>query len=240
MLSIVVPVYNGEANLAVLVERIKTALAGFENQWELLFIDDGSTDGSLPVMKKLCGTNSAVGWISFQYNAGQQAAVLCGLRHSRGDYTVTMDDDLQHPPEIIPRLIEELSGGYDAAYAVPDSGLRGGSRFRDLFFTIFLGKPAGLKIGSFRILSRKAVDAICVSARPSVYISAELFNLKMRVTSFTYKYAAEPTGVSASRYSFVSRFKLYMNLILRYTPPFRSRDYSAAQQYRIASKGGCL
>lgn len=245
MLSIVVPVYNGAANLVPLTERIKTALAGVKTEWELLFIDDGSTDGSLKVMALLCETNPCFGWFSLERNTGQQMAVLCGLRHSRGEYVITMDDDLQHPPEMIPLLYKAAAVGFDAVYAVPyysgsgSGGISGGS-LRDLFFTLFLGKPTGLRIGSFRIFSRAAVNGIITAAQPFIYISAELFTLQMKVTSIEYKKAAGTENISASRYSFLSRLKLYLKLIYWYGPNFKRRDYSASEQYKIAAKGGCL
>ncbi|HAK45493.1 MAG TPA: glycosyltransferase, partial [Spirochaeta sp.] len=108
MLSIIVPVYNGKCRLTELVERICSCLTEIIDDWELIFVDDGSTDGSLDLIKQLARHNSKIGWLSFAHNAGQQIAVLCGLRESRGDLIVTMDDDLEHPPEMISDLINEL------------------------------------------------------------------------------------------------------------------------------------
>jgi undecaprenyl-phosphate 4-deoxy-4-formamido-L-arabinose transferase len=245
VLSIVVPVYNGEANLVSLVERIKTLMPSINSEWELIFIDDGSSDGSLQLMKRLSESNPRIGWISLQNNVGQQLAVLCGLRHSRGDYVVTMDDDLQHPPELITSLYKEVSAGFDAVYAVADESrrtggvLRGGA-LRDMFFTLFLKKPAGLRIGSFRILNRKALESVCGSGSPFVYISAELFRSQLNIKSIGYKKRVESPAVSDSRYTLASRIKLYLKLVFYYGPLSPLRSFSDCEQYVVENRGGCL
>ena len=119
MFSLVVPVYNGRTNLQELVERLSEILC--QDDYELIFIDDGSTDGSLDEIKRLCAELPRAGWISLAGNYGQQIAVLCGLRHSRGDWIVTLDDDLQHPPEMIPVMLKKAEAGFDAVYAVSEA-----------------------------------------------------------------------------------------------------------------------
>lgn len=168
-------------------------------------------------------------------------AVLCGLRYSRGDCIITMDDDLDHPSDMISKLYDELKKGCDAVYAVPAGGSRGGGLMRDIFFRLFLKKPAGLRIGSYRIFSRLAADRIIKAEQPFVYISAELFRAGLRVSSIQYEKqktaAAEHESPKTSRYTFGSRLRLYLKL-LRWYGPVSSRR--AGHQYDIEQSGGCL
>ena len=247
MLSIVIPVFNGEKNITPLIKRLSSAAALIDGKIEIIFIDDNSSDESLSGIKKAAsemqGEKFITGWISLAENAGQQAAVLCGLRNSRGDYIITMDDDLEHPPEMIPALYSQIrSGQTDAVYAVPEAAeaskdrafRKTGSLFRDLFFVFCLGKPAKLRIGSFRIFSRKAADKISESRKPFVYISAEFFRSGFKAAHIVYK---GDVNLKKGRYSAASRIRLYLKLILWYgiRLPGKKRE-----QYRIKSKGGCL
>jgi undecaprenyl-phosphate 4-deoxy-4-formamido-L-arabinose transferase len=112
--SIVVPVYNEAANLDRLHARLVPVLEGTGRRYEVIFIDDGSTDGSLDVLRRLQDAHAAVRVISLNRNYGQHAAVFAGLDHARGDVIVTLDADLQNPPEEIPRLLEQVDRGHDA------------------------------------------------------------------------------------------------------------------------------
>lgn len=252
MLSILLPVFNGQKTLTELTEQIISVMSDSGGDWELIFIDDCSTDGSLELIKQLAEKRANIGWLSFKENRGQQTAVLCGLRESRGDFVITMDDDLEHPTELIPELQAELGaalkGGCDAVYAVPETGGSSGGRLRDIFFTLVLKKPSGLRIGSYRILTRAAARRIAEALQPFVYVSAEFFRGGFQAAAITYKPAARPAPAEIevqSRYSFRGRVRLYLRLVLWYAPIIgavsrRLSANSAEQQYTIASRGGCL
>ncbi|MBI9109398.1 MAG: glycosyltransferase family 2 protein [Spirochaetales bacterium] len=250
MLSVIIPVYNGGAGLKALWTRLEPVMKALGCPWEVVFVDDGSTDGSIEQIKGICTTEPSSAWVRLAENRGQQAAVLCGFRHCSGDWAVTIDDDLQHPPEFIPALYSEAEEGrFDAVYAVPGNGSgKAGGLIRDGFFSILLGKPAGMKIGSFRILSRAAVDLICAADGRFVYISAELFSGALRIGSI--RYPAEPQAAlpaQPSRYGTSGRLILYLKLFLWYTPVIRRLTrlltegpgiVSGCRQYRVADKGG--
>ncbi|HYF66254.1 MAG TPA: glycosyltransferase, partial [Herpetosiphonaceae bacterium] len=106
-LSILVPVYRSALILPDLVARIESALAGYEK--ELILINDGSPDNSAEVVKELAAGYAWVRGISLMRNYGQHNALLCGIRAASNDVIVTMDDDLQHPPEEVPKLLEKLA-----------------------------------------------------------------------------------------------------------------------------------
>ena len=119
-ISVVVPVYNGAATLAELVARLEAVLRPVAIRFELLLVNDGSSDGSWDVLRQLSESHASIQAINLMQNYGQHNALLCGIRAASYDVIVTMDDDLQHPPEEIPKLLAALGQGYDVVYGVPD------------------------------------------------------------------------------------------------------------------------
>ncbi len=124
-LSVVVPVYNSEASLCELVARLGPVLAGTGAAFELILVDDGSRDGSGRVIEELASRYEWVRGIHLMRNFGQHNALLCGIRAARHDVIVTMDDDLQNPPEEIPKLLEKLGEGFDVVYGTPETPRNG-------------------------------------------------------------------------------------------------------------------
>jgi undecaprenyl-phosphate 4-deoxy-4-formamido-L-arabinose transferase len=112
-LSVVIPIYNEAANLERLHERLQRTLAAMGQSHEVWYVDDGSTDGSLELLTRLSAGDVHVGVIELTRNFGQHAAVLAGFAAARGEIIVTLDGDLQNPPEEIPRLVAKLNEGYD-------------------------------------------------------------------------------------------------------------------------------
>ncbi|MFN2468591.1 MAG: glycosyltransferase family 2 protein [Gaiellaceae bacterium] len=117
--SVVVPVYNGSATLEPLVRRLETVLGASAPDYELVLVNDGSSDGSWQRIVELSAQNDRVRGLDLARNYGQHNALLAGLRAARNEVVVTLDDDLQNPPEEIPRLLERLRGGADVVYGLP-------------------------------------------------------------------------------------------------------------------------
>lgn len=119
-LTIVIPVYNSANILPLLVTRLDAVLTGGATSFEVILVNDGSRDTSWETIQRLAATHPWVRGICLMRNYGQHNALLAGIRAARFDVTVTMDDDLQHPPELLSKLIERLSEGYDVVYAPPE------------------------------------------------------------------------------------------------------------------------
>ncbi|SRR5579875_151834 len=117
--SVVVPVYNAMASLPELVSGISGVLAGRCDEFEVVLVNDASTDGSWQVIRELSSQDSRVRGINLMRNYGQHNALLCGIRAARYEITVTMDDDLQNPPSEIPKLLSTLAEGFDVVYGYP-------------------------------------------------------------------------------------------------------------------------
>jgi undecaprenyl-phosphate 4-deoxy-4-formamido-L-arabinose transferase len=113
MISLVIPVYNEEENLHILMERVRPVMQGMGRPYEIIFIDDGSRDSSLSILKGLAD-EPEVKVVELVRNYGQHAAILAGFSVVTGDIVITLDADLQNPPEEIPKLVKEMeAGSYD-------------------------------------------------------------------------------------------------------------------------------
>lgn len=166
--SIVVPVYNSEHSLEELYTRIRNV---FENtiheDFELILVDDSSKDHSYEIMKKLRAADKRVRIITMAKNFGQHPALLCGFSYCQGDFVITMDDDLQHPPEELPKMIKVMNERDDvdviiARYQGRKHNFirRLGTRVSVYATSKMLGKDPNLEITSFRLMRRFIVDAL--------------------------------------------------------------------------------
>jgi dolichol-phosphate mannosyltransferase len=164
LLSVVAPVYNEEATIEEFYSRVCSALNGL--QFELVLVDDGSTDQSEAELRKLASNDPRVHLIQLSRNFGHQTALTAGLDHARGDAVVMLDADLQDPPELIPRMLDHWRAGCDVIYAVREQR-EGESRFKlataRWFYSLF-DRLAQVELqhnsGDFRLLDRRALDAL--------------------------------------------------------------------------------
>lgn len=162
-LSILVPCHNEEDNVRPLCEGLATALSDVID-FEIVFIDDGSTDGTLETVVALCDEQPNVRFIALSRNFGHQNALMAGLDHVDADAVVMMDADLQHPPELVPVLVEKWREGYEVVYTLrkdPDHGdtvKRVTSRlfYRLMNFLSDVRLPEG--VADFRLIDRKVLD----------------------------------------------------------------------------------
>jgi polyisoprenyl-phosphate glycosyltransferase len=165
-ISVLVPVYNEEDGLAEFHRRLSSVLACLQTNSEIIYINDGSRDGTLAVLHRLRASDPRIAIIDLSRNFGKEIAVTAGLDHATGDAAIVIDADLQDPPELIPRLIEEWKNGFDVVYATRTSR-EGESRVKKLTAYLFyrtINQISRVKIpedtGDFRLLSRRAVDAL--------------------------------------------------------------------------------
>ena len=112
-ISVVIPVYNEEESLRDFTAALMPVLQGLGTPFEVIFVNDGSSDNSAEILEDLASTNSSIKVVHFRRNFGQTAAMMAGLDHARGDVIVPIDADLQNDPQDIPRLLEKLAEGYD-------------------------------------------------------------------------------------------------------------------------------
>ncbi|MEU8122749.1 glycosyltransferase family 2 protein [Spirillospora sp. NPDC049024] len=165
ILSIIVPCYNEEETIPPLFTSLSEETAAFEEEVEFLFVDDGSTDGTLPRLRGLAERDDRVRFLSFSRNFGKESAMLAGLRHACGDAVIIMDADLQHPPELIGKLLALHRQGFDQVIARRDrDGDRAARTALTSVFYWLVNKWVDVRLvngaGDFRLLSRRAVEAV--------------------------------------------------------------------------------
>lgn len=165
MISLVIPVYNEEANLPSLASRLSSAAASWSEPFEVVFVDDGSSDRSLEMLKGLHSRDQRFRYISLTRNFGHQAAVSAGLYHTRGDVVAIMDADLQDPPEILEKFIGKLSEGNDVVYAIRQK--RKENALKRLAYWAFyriLSRLSSIRIpldsGDFCVMTRRVVNLL--------------------------------------------------------------------------------
>jgi dolichol-phosphate mannosyltransferase/undecaprenyl-phosphate 4-deoxy-4-formamido-L-arabinose transferase len=198
LVSVVVPVFNSTV-LHDLADGIAASLQGAGERYEILFVDDGSTDARVwPTLEQLA-TRPEVRAIQLTRNFGQQSATLCGLREARGSVVVTMDDDLQHDPADLPRLLAhpeadivlaQLLGTRQSAFR------RGASSVKGLFDRWLIGRPKGIHLSSYRVLSRAVVDGMSAVRTPNPFLPALMFHVSRTVVGVPVEHHARREGRS--------------------------------------------
>ncbi|MBV9298124.1 MAG: glycosyltransferase family 2 protein [Verrucomicrobia bacterium] len=156
-ISVIVPVYNGELTLLDLVCRLKPVLKTLTAEYELVLVNDGSRDQSWAVIQKLSAENRWVRGINLMRNYGQHNALVCGIRSARFATIVTLDDDLQHAPEDVPKLISKLEEGFDVVYGTPEREPHGlwravASKLTKFALQRIMGVKVARSVSAFRAL----------------------------------------------------------------------------------------
>jgi undecaprenyl-phosphate 4-deoxy-4-formamido-L-arabinose transferase len=214
-LSIVVPVYRGAATVGALVEALSALRP--DGELEIVLVNDGSPDNSAEICHALVGTARVpLVYIEHARNYGEHNAVMTGLRHARGRYVITMDDDLQNPPEEVVRLYDHTRlGGWDVVYtryAVKQhAGWRNlGSAFANRIADRLLDKPKGLYLSSFRCMSALVVQTVTRYSGPYPYVDGLIMQVTQRIDSIEVRHLPRIQG--RSNYTLRRLVRLWLNL----------------------------
>jgi len=199
--SVIVPVYNAEHSLVELVDRIQTVMTGEGLGYEVLLINDASRDASWTVIQELARSNGCIRGVNFSRNFGQHNALLCGIRLARGAVIVTLDDDLQNPPEAIPVLLAELKPGIDVVYGTPLAMKFGVRRsLASIITKVVLARAMGAdtarKISAFRAFKTEVRRAFRQYNAPLVNIDVLLTWGTTRFTSVDVRQDSRKFGTS--------------------------------------------
>lgn len=217
--SIVIPVYNSEKSLSELYQRLTEVLKNITLDYEIILVDDASHDNSWQVMKTLREKDKKVKIIQNMRNYGQHYTLLCGFRHSKGEYIITMDDDLQHPPEEIIKLINATKEDeyYDIIIGFPakkrHSFLKNFlSNMANRLNSYFFNKPKTLRMSSFRIIKRNIIDILNSTQNKNFVIGPVLMKITNRMKNIEVKHDKRKYG--KSQYSFKKILRLSFDTIL--------------------------
>ncbi|MBK8136446.1 MAG: glycosyltransferase family 2 protein [Chloroflexi bacterium] len=205
-LSVVIPVYNGALSVGELVSQLHALLPTLAERYEIVLVEDDGRDNSWDVIEALAAAApETVRGIRMARNFGQHNAILCGLRAATGEIIVTMDDDLQHPPDQIPLLLAEMGNGFDVVYGRPQNDNH--SIFRNLASQVTklvlqstMGAETARNISAFRALRRHVVRAFDHYSGPTVVIDVLLTWGTRRFTAIPVRH--EPRKLGVSNYTF--------------------------------------
>ena len=215
--SIVVPVFNELENIPELYRRLRETLDSVGETWELVLVDDGSTDGSTERIRELAAKDKRVRPVIFARNFGHQVAITAGWDYARGAAVVIIDADLQDPPEVIPELIARWREGYEVVYAVR-AEREGESWFKMVTASLFyrlIYRITDVKIpldsGDFRLLDRKVVEVLKTMRERHRFPRGMAAWVGFRQIGVAYKRAVRYSG--ATKYPFKKMFRLALNAI---------------------------
>jgi dolichol-phosphate mannosyltransferase len=198
-LTVVIPLYNEETNLPELLRRVRAALDGAGIPYRLLFVNDGSRDGTLRLLKSLAAGDDRIRVLSFSRNFGHQISISAGIAHADGDAAVVMDGDLQDPPEVIPDMLLRWSEGYDVVYAVRKKRKEGVlkragySLFYRLLRTIS-SVEIPLDSGDFSLMDSRVVNLLRSFPERNRFLRGLRSWVGFRQTEWTYERMARHSG----------------------------------------------
>jgi len=215
-LSVVVPVYNSEGSLRALVERLEPVLRANATTFELILVNDGSRDASWTVVLDLARQHAWIRGYDFMRNYGQHNALLCGIRAARFETVVTMDDDLQNPPEEVPKLLAELRRGFDVVYGTPANESHGllrdlASQVTKLALQKSMGAATARKVSAFRAFRTRIRDSFAEYRNPYVSLDVLLTWGTTRFTAVSVRQDARTIG--ASNYTIRKLMTHAMNMV---------------------------
>ncbi len=221
LLSIVVPVFNEIESIHLLYSQLKTVLEKERYNYEVVFVDDGSTDNTFALIKKLNLENKRVRGLSFSKNFGHQIALLAGLKNSKGDLVITMDGDGQHPADFIPALIQKQSQGFDIVNTIrsdsPDTGVF--KKLSSKWFYKIINVLSEVEIVSasadFRIMNRKAVEAFIAIPETDRFTRGLIS--WMGFNQAVISYAANSRLAGKSKFSFSKMLRFAINGITSFS-----------------------
>lgn len=224
-ITVVVPVYNSEPTLPDLIARLGPVLRESAESFEVILVNDGSRDRSWDVIARLAAEHPWVHGLDMMRNYGQHNALLCGIRAARHDVTITLDDDLQHPPEEIPKLLAALGEGYDVVYGPPLEHSHHAwrnltSRFTKWWMSRTLGVPTIRELNAFRALRTELRAAFADFAGPHLLFDVLLTWGTTRFGSVRVRH--DPRLVGRSNYTFRKLMNQTMLLMTGFsTAPLR-------------------
>ena len=201
LISVVVPAYNEAETLPLVFARLEQALAGC-SAFEVVVVDDGSRDGTLALLRAAHAVKPAIRYLSFSRNFGHQNALRAGLAEARGDCVITMDADLQHPPELIPGMIAQWAAGADIVYTVRSEANTSWFKRRSaaLYYRLlrWLSDDPPVAGGAdFRLLDRRVVDVFVALREHTIFMRGLVPWVGFKQAQVTYTPSARAAGASS-------------------------------------------
>lgn len=229
--SIVVPLYNEEAVIHETYKRLKQVMNSLEENYEIIFVDDGSRDMTAKIVQEFCNADNTIKFLQFSRNFGHQSAITCGMDFSEGDAIVVIDADLQDPPEVIIDMISAWKEGYDVVYGKRISR-KGETFFKKItakIFYRFLRNMTEVDIpvdtGDFRLIDRKVCDALKLVDERSRYVRGIISWLGFRQTGV--EFVREKRFAGETKYPLKKMLKFAFDAITSFSyKPLKLASYT--------------
>ena len=219
-LSVVIPIFNEEETLEVLYARLSKVLDGLGEDYEVIFVNDGSRDRSELILRDIQKRNPRFKSIHFSRNFGHQTAITCGFDHAKGNAVIAMDGDLQDPPEVLPDLLARWREGYDVVYAVRQKrkeGLLKRTAYKTFYWVLhkvsYLDIP--LDSGDFSLIDRRVIDVLQSMPERNRFVRGLRTWAGFR--QIGYEYAREARFAGQSKYSLGKLMKLAFDGLVSYS-----------------------
>jgi len=224
-LSIIIPVFNSEDTLEEVITRIVKVMNSEELPYEIILIDDASTDNSWEKVINLAKKNQNIIGLQLLKNSGQHSANLCGFRHSKNDIIITMDDDLQNPPEEIPKLIKLIVEGNDLVYGQFSSKKHNlfrsiGSKVINKLNKKIFNIKSDVSLSNFRAIDRRIIDLVCVENHFKPYIPGLILKYSQNIGGISVQH--DERRIGKSNYTLRKLISLVFDLLFQHsTIPLR-------------------
>lgn len=221
MISIILPIYNEQDGLIAFMQTLQDEVVKFGEAYEIIFVNDGSKDNSLSIIRELCNSNINYKFINLSRNFGHQIAVSAGIDFAKGDKVVLMDSDGQDPPYVIVEMLAKLKKGYDVVYAKrikrEDEGAM--KKFTASVFYKLLNKITTIDIpldtGDFRVMNRKVVNALKQMPEKQRYLRGQIAWLGFNQTFVTYERKGRYAG--ETNYTYRKMIRLALDAITSFS-----------------------
>ena len=221
VISVVAPVFNEAEGICSFVSAVVFELDRLSYAWEIVLVDDGSTDNTWEILQTLHTEDSRIKILRFSRNFGSQAAMTAGLRHTTGQAVIVMDSDLQHPPELIPTMIQHWQNGFHSVFTIRTYSEEVGF-FKRLTSSVFakimnLLSQTSLQEGTadYRLLDRKVVDSVNLMGENARFLRAMISWLGFRQTGIPFK--TQPRIAGTTKFSFAKLFRLSLDGITSFS-----------------------
>ena len=218
--SVVIPCFNEKDNIDILYRHLSIVLEAYPD-YELIFVDDGSTDDTLETIRSVAEKDPRVRYISLSRNFGHQYALKAGLDHAGGDCVISMDADMQHPPELIPAMIEKWREGYEVVNTIrgDQKSLSASKKLSSGLFYFIINRLSSVEIkpgiADFRLLDRKVVDALKQFSENHVFLRGLIPWMGFRQTSVHFEPADRHKGTT--KYTFTRMLRLALDGITSFS-----------------------
>jgi polyisoprenyl-phosphate glycosyltransferase len=221
-LSIIIPVYNSSSIVSKLVNNIKEEIVKIQiiSNYQIILVNDCSDDNSWKEISKICNNEQHVIGINLMKNYGQHNAIMAGINISDGDYVILMDDDFQHSPNQINKLISKIEEGYDVCYTnYKDNKYNSfkilGSKLNKKISNFLINKPVDIYLSSFKCFTKKICNEIKKYDGPFVYIDGLIFDVTKNVTSVDVEHLDRMDG--KTNYNIFKLISLWLNVLTNFS-----------------------